>query len=123
MYGYEAAEVVGKVNTEVLHTPEDVALGIPRQIVDAAVYDGKWEGVIGRVRKDGKCITARVVMMPRRDAAGGPVGFLLISRSVLDEIHLTEELRASQHYACSRIESNIDALMTTDPMGILRNVA
>jgi PAS domain S-box-containing protein len=61
MYGYTAEEVVGKANSDILHTPEDVALGIPRQFMDAAMYDGKWEGVIGRVRKDGKRITARVV--------------------------------------------------------------
>src|SRR5579859_4100444 len=52
MYGYEAEEVVGKLNSEVLHTPEDVATGKPREIMEAALHNGKWEGVIGRVRKD-----------------------------------------------------------------------
>jgi len=33
MYGYEAEEVVGKLNSEVLHTPEDVAVGKPREIM------------------------------------------------------------------------------------------
>ncbi len=122
MYGYTAEEVVGKASSDILHTPEDVALGKPRQIMDAAMYDGKWEGVIGRVRKDGKRITARVVITPRRDASGRPVGFLLISKNVSDEIRLTEELRASQYYTRSLIESNIDALMTTDPLGIITDV-
>src|SRR5579864_2487175 len=47
MYGYEAEEVVGKLNSDVLHTPEDAAAGKPREIMDAALRDGKWEGVIG----------------------------------------------------------------------------
>jgi len=64
MYGYEAEEVVGKLNSEVLHTPEDVAAGKPREIMEAALRDGKWEGVIGRVRKDGRRISARVVITP-----------------------------------------------------------
>ncbi len=64
MYGYEAEEVVGKLNSEVLHTPEDVATGKPREIMEAALHDGKWEGVIGRVRKDGRRISARVVITP-----------------------------------------------------------
>ena len=64
MYGYEAEEVVGKLNSEVLHTPEDVAVGKPREIMEAALRDGKWEGVIGRVRKDGRRISARVVITP-----------------------------------------------------------
>lgn len=76
MYGYEAEEVVGKLNSDVLHTPEDVATGKPREIMAAALRNGKWEGVIGRVRKDGRRISARVVITPRRDTKGKPVGFL-----------------------------------------------
>ncbi|MBI2502492.1 MAG: PAS domain S-box protein [Candidatus Latescibacteria bacterium] len=60
MYGYEPEEVIGKVNSEILHTPEDVGMGKPRQIMDAALAEGKWEGVIGRIRKDGRHITGRV---------------------------------------------------------------
>src|SRR5476651_45368 len=70
MYGYEPEEVVGKANSEILHTPEDVALGKPREIMDAALREGKWEGVIHRVRKDRRRITARVVITPRRNPAG-----------------------------------------------------
>jgi PAS domain S-box-containing protein len=68
MYGYEAEEVVGKRNSEILHTPEDVSAGKPREIMGAALRDGKWEGVIGRIRKDGWRISARVVITPRRDS-------------------------------------------------------
>src|SRR3990172_337071 len=70
MYGYEPEEVVGKANAEILHTPEDVSLGKSREMMDAALRDGKWEGVIDRIRKDGLRITARVVITPRRDATG-----------------------------------------------------
>ena len=76
MYGYEAAEVVGKANSEILHTPEDVALGRPREMMQEALKNGRWEGVIGRVRKDKKRINARVVVTPRRDPSGKPIGFL-----------------------------------------------
>src|ERR1041385_8941429 len=41
MYGYDAQEVVGKMNSDVLHTPEDVAAGKPREIMEAALRDGK----------------------------------------------------------------------------------
>jgi PAS domain S-box-containing protein len=73
MYGYEPDEVVGIANSEILHTPEDVALGKPREIMDAALRDGKWEGVIHRIRKDRRRITTRVVITPRRNGAGQPV--------------------------------------------------
>src|SRR5438445_527691 len=122
MYGYEAEEVVGKLNSEVLHTPEDVAAGKPREIMEAALKDGKWEGGIGRVRKDGRRISARVVITARRNKQGTPISILLISKDISDEIRLTEELKATQFYTRSLIESNIDALMTTDPLGIITDV-
>jgi len=96
MYGYEAEEVVGKLNSEVLHTPEDVATGKPREIMEAALHNGKWEGVIGRVRKDGRRISARVVITPRHDSKGKPVGFLLISKDVSHEIRFAEEIRKTK---------------------------
>jgi PAS domain S-box-containing protein len=51
MYGYEAEEVVGKVNSNVLHTPEDVAAGKPREIMESAEQSS--EGYLyGRARSD-----------------------------------------------------------------------
>src|SRR5258708_39055808 len=60
MYGYEAEEVVGKANSRILHTPEDIAQGVPFQMMQASLNSGKWEGVIPRIRKDGRRIHARV---------------------------------------------------------------
>ncbi len=122
LYGYEPSEVVGKANSSILHAPEDVASGKPRQLLDAALRDGKWEGTIVRQRKNGQQFTARVVITPRLDSARKAIGFLLISKDISDEIRLTEELKATQFYTRSLIESNIDALMTTDPLGIITDV-
>jgi len=122
LYGYEPEEVVGRANAVILHTEEDVAAGKPKQILDAALHDGKWEGTIQRRRKNGQTFTARVVITPRRDIKGKPIGYLLISKDISDEIRLTEELKATQFYTRSLIESNIDALMTTDPLGIITDV-
>ena len=122
LYGYEPEEVVGKKNSSILHTSEDIRSGKPRQMLDIAIQKGKWEGTIERVRKNGDKFTARVVITPRRDSAGNAVGFLLISKDISDEIRLTDEVRATQFYTRSLIESNIDALMTTDPLGIISDV-
>src|SRR2546430_17487276 len=51
LYGYEPEEVVGKANSSILHTPEDLAAGKPQELLDAATKDGKWEGTIRRLRK------------------------------------------------------------------------
>src|SRR5436189_247372 len=52
LYGYEPEEVVGKANSSILHTPEDVKAGKPREILEAALREGKWEGTVTRVRKN-----------------------------------------------------------------------
>jgi PAS domain S-box-containing protein len=50
LYGYEPSEVVGKANSAMLHAPEDVASGKPRELLDAALRDVKWEGTISARR-------------------------------------------------------------------------
>ena len=122
LYGYEPAEVVGKANSAILHVPEDVLSGKHHEFMDAALRDGKWEGTLNRIRKSGERFTARVVITPRRDATGKAIGYLMISKDISDEIRLTEELKATQFYTRSLIESNIDALMTTDSVGIISDV-
>src|SRR5437867_5973725 len=62
LYGYEPEEVVGKANSVILHTPEDVAAGKPAEILETALKTGKWEGTITRLRKNGQRFTARVVI-------------------------------------------------------------
>src|ERR1700730_1078416 len=93
LYGWEPEEVVGKANSRILHTPEDVASGLPERMMRAAIADGKWEGVLSRRRKDGTAFMARVVATPRRDGAGSPVGLLLISKDISEEIRLSERKR------------------------------
>src|ERR1051326_2081980 len=112
LYGYGPEEVVGKANSSILHVPEDVSSGLSQEIMDSALRDGKWEGTLKRQRKNPECFTARVVITPRHDALGRPVGFLLISKDISSEIKLTDELQATQFYTRSLIESSIDALMT-----------
>src|SRR5690242_21861104 len=64
LYGYEPEEVVGRANSSILHTDEDVRAGKPREILAAALRNGKWEGTINRRRKNGETFTARVVITP-----------------------------------------------------------
>ena len=74
LYGYQPEEVVGKANSLMLHTPEDIAAGKPQELLEAALKNGKWEGIIRRLRKNGDRFTARVVITPRRDFSGAHVG-------------------------------------------------
>jgi PAS domain S-box-containing protein len=115
LYGYEPGEVVGKANSSILHVPEDVAAGVPIQIMRTALEKGKWEGTLSRQRKNGDRFAARLVITPRRDPSGNPTGFLLISKDISDEIRLTQ-------YARSLIEASVDPLVTISPEGKITDV-
>jgi PAS domain S-box-containing protein len=115
LYGYEPGEVVGRANSSILHVPEDVAAGVPSQIMRTALEKGKWEGTLSRLRKNGETFTARLVITPRRDPSGNPTGFLLISKDISDEIRLTQ-------YARSLIEASVDPLVTISPEGKITDV-
>jgi PAS domain S-box-containing protein len=52
LYGYDPVEVIGKANSEVLHSPEDIAAGLPTAMREEALRNGKWEGTVSRVRKN-----------------------------------------------------------------------
>jgi PAS domain S-box-containing protein len=56
------------------------------------------------------------------DAAGTPLGILAGARDITEQKMLEQQLRDQQFYTRSLIESNIDALMTTDPLGIITDV-
>src|SRR3954469_4003127 len=81
------------------------------------------------IRKDGSRFPAIVSVTALRDDQGGIIGYLLIGTDntarkevEADKTKLDQRLRDQQFYTRSLIESNIDALMTTDPSGIITDV-
>jgi PAS domain S-box-containing protein len=106
LYGYEPEEVVNKARATILYTPEGMALGKDREIMDIALHHGKWEGTLQRIQKNGAQFTARVVLTPRFDALGKAVGFLFISKDISDEIRA---LRAEEKFR-GLLESAPDAI-------------
>ena len=81
------------------------------------------------IRKDGTRLPAIVSVTALRDAHGKVIGYLLIGtdNTVRKQVEaeqalLDQRLRDQQFYTRSLIESNIDAIMTTDPRGIISDV-
>jgi PAS domain S-box-containing protein len=64
LYGYEPEEMIGKANSSILHTEDDIKAGKPQEMMATALREGKWEGTISRRRKNGEIFTARVVITP-----------------------------------------------------------
>jgi len=81
------------------------------------------------IRKDGSRFPAVVSVTALRDAQDAIIGYLLIgtdntARKLVEEErkNLDQRLRDQQFYTRSLIEANIDAIMTTDPAGIITDV-
>ncbi|HEV2608373.1 MAG TPA: response regulator, partial [Xanthomonadaceae bacterium] len=81
------------------------------------------------IRKDRSRFPAVVSVTALRDAHENIIGYLLIGtdNTARKEVEaaqavLDQRLRDQQFYTRSLIESNIDALMTTDPQGIISDV-
>ena len=113
LYGYDPDEVIGRADWTVLHTPEDIAAGLPREILAAALRDGRWHGLVPRVGKGGRRFTARVVVTPRRGAGGQPVGFLLISTDISPKVQADQ---AEEKFR-GLLESAPDAMVIVDAAG------
>jgi protein-histidine pros-kinase len=116
LYGHSRADVVGRSWT-LLYAEEDVRAGLPQTIADSAARDGKWEGTLERVRKDGGRFTARVVVTPRSYADGEHVGFLLISSDITEQVRMSSELRRAWASTRAMIESAPDAMVVVNRAG------
>jgi PAS domain S-box-containing protein len=121
IYGYGPEEVLGR-NIRLLHPTADIEAGRVDSIFAAALEDGKWEGVVHRVRKGGLRFPTRIVLTVRRGTAGEPVGFLSVSQDLSDELHLNERLLVSEEYNRVLIESTIDGIFTIDRNGVLTDL-
>jgi len=117
LYGYEADEVIGISNLSQLFASQDVETTL-HQLKETALKEGRWEGSIKHVHKNGEQFTAHVILAPNNDANGHTKGFLFIS----NEFNLNDKLIKKQFYTRSLIELNADASMTTDPSGFITDV-
>ncbi len=120
-YGYAAEEILGK-NSEVLHTREDVQSGAVKKLLDSAYEKGLAEGEFMRVRQDGTRFAASVVVTRRNDAAGNPIGYLLMSSDISEKRQAEAQLRSASQYARSLIEASLDPLVTISPEGKITDV-
>jgi PAS domain S-box-containing protein len=120
-YGYTSDEMIGQ-SLDLLFAPEVRDLPAKQQLIDTAFAQGSAEGEFERLRKDGSRFTAQTVMTRRDDAAGNPVGFLIISCDISDKLRAEEELHSMAQYARNLLEACLDPLITIDPQGIVTDV-
>jgi len=143
MMGYTAAEVMNKITPADLHDPQEVIaraqalsaeFGVPIAPGFEALAFKASRGIediyeLTKVRKDGSRFPAVVSVTALRDPQDAIIGYLLIGtdntvRQQIEEERkkLDQRLRDQHFYTRSLIESNVDALMATDPRGIITDV-
>jgi PAS domain S-box-containing protein len=143
MLGYAAAEVMNKLTPADLSDPQELVaraeslsseLGTPiTPGFEALVFKASrgLEDIFEQtyVRKDGTRLPASVSVTALRGEEDAIIGYLLIgtdntARQQVEEERrrLDRRLRDQHFYTRSLIESNIDALITTDPGGIITDV-
>jgi PAS domain S-box-containing protein len=143
MLGYSATEVVNTITAADLHDPQELIARAAALSVEFAVSIAPgFEALVlkasrgiediyewTKIRKDGSRFPAVVSVTALRDAHEAIIGYLLIGTDNTARLEVEEErkkldqrLRDQQFYTRSLIESNIDALMTCDPRGIITDV-
>ncbi len=143
MLGFSAAEVLNRVTPAELSDPLEMvqrALTLSREFgvsiapgFEALVYQASRgiEDISERtyLRKDGSRLNVICSVTALRDAAGALIGYLLVGTDntarkqvEAEQARLDARLRDQQFYTRSLIESIIDALITTDPQGLISDV-
>jgi PAS domain S-box-containing protein len=143
MLGYTALEVMNKITPADISDPQEVIarakalsveLGTPITPGFEALVFKASRGIediyeLTYIRKDGTRFPAVVSVTALRDVQDEIIGYLLIGTDntarkqvEAEQQKLDQRLRDQQFYTRSLIESNIDALMTTDTSGIISDV-
>jgi PAS domain S-box-containing protein len=143
MLGYTAAEVMNLITPADISDSQEliarakalsIELGTPITPGFEALVFKASRGIediyeLTYIRKDGSRFPAVVSVTALRDAEGTVIGYLLIGTDntarkqiEAEQKQLAQRLRDQQFYTRSLFESNIDALMTTDPSGIITDV-
>jgi PAS domain S-box-containing protein len=143
MLGYTAADVMNKITPADISDPQEVIaraeeltleLGTPITPGFEALVFKASRGIediyeLTYIRKDGSRFPAVVSVTALRDEQDAIIGYLLIGTDntarkqiEAEQKQLGQRLRDQQFYTRSLFESNIDAIMTTDPSGIITDV-
>jgi len=88
--GYTADEIIGEHMSR-FYTPEDLARGLPAELLATAVREGRVENEGWRVRKDGSRFWADVVITALVGPEGRVLGFAKVTRDLTDRLRAQQE--------------------------------
>jgi PAS domain S-box-containing protein len=119
--GYTGNEIIGQHFSR-FYTAEDRANNVPAKALGTALAEGKFEDEGWRVRKDGTCFWASVVIDPIRDPEGSLVGFAKITRDITERKKAADALHASEERFRLLVQGVTDyAIYMLSPTGQITN--
>jgi PAS domain S-box-containing protein len=92
LYGWRAAEVIGKSVTEILHGEFAVPVA---DTTHQLFTEGSWKGEVIHWCKDGRRVLVLASVRLLRDAAGEPIGAVSVNRDITERKQMEEALRQS----------------------------
>jgi PAS domain S-box-containing protein len=93
--GYSVNEIIGR-HFSCFYTDEDRAKGLPEQVLQTALRNGRFETEGWRQRKDGSVFWASVVIDAIRDERGNLAGFAKVTRDLTERRTAEEQRRQAQ---------------------------
>jgi PAS domain S-box-containing protein len=82
--GYTADEIIGR-HFSCFYTAEDRKSGVPEAALRAAARDGRFENEGLRLRQDGTCFMANVIVDAIADETGRIIGYANITRDITEQ--------------------------------------
>jgi PAS domain S-box-containing protein len=117
--GYRAEDILGR-SYSCLYPPVDAEQRLAQRALEATVKQGRTEQEGWRVRRDGSRFYASTTLTAL-PATGGPLrGFAVIMRDETERRRAAEELRKSAARHTAIVESAIDAIISIDHEGLVR---
>ena len=119
--GFQTEEIIGK-HFSVFYTEEDRKAGVPQRVLETARREGKFEGEGWRVRKDGSCFWASVVVDRINDQDGKLIGFAKITRDMTEKRKSEQALLEAERRFRILVQGVTDyAIFMLDPEGRVTN--
>ncbi len=117
--GYRAEEILGR-HHGCLYPESEGDQGLPTRALEAAARHERTEQEGWRVRRDGTRLVASTVITALRQPDGQLRGFAVILRDETERRRAAEDLRQSAARHTAIVESAIDAIMSIDHEGYVR---
>lgn len=120
LYGYTKDEAIGQ-SVSILHVPDDLD-HVTRDVLDGIARDGKWNGEVRMLHKDGTIGWIESMCVPLVDENQKPIGALGINRDITKRIHQSEQMLVQSRLAQMGEMLSMIAHQWRQPLGAISSI-